>query len=76
MALDSMKARWKQKTGEEMPDDIALLPIDRIRRAVELTEKGITVVVPKAVEPVAADDGDSMMEWDSSDEKHLNAYGS
>ena len=76
MALDSMKARWKQKTGEEMPDDIASLTVHQIMRAVELTEQGITVVVPKAVEPVAADDGDSMADWDRQDEKNGNAYGS
>jgi hypothetical protein len=63
MALDSLKARWKQKTGEDMPDNIASLPLDRIRRAVEMTEKGITVVVPKAVVAVEAAE-ESMVAWD------------
>lgn len=51
-----------------MPANIANLPLDRIRRAVELTEKGITVVVPKETTPVVSDGGDSMAEWDSHKE--------
>ena len=47
-----------------MPLNIASLSLDRIRRAVELTEKGITVVIPKAVEPMVEVAADSMMEWD------------
>jgi len=73
---DSLKARWRQLTGEEMPDDIAGLPTPQMKRAVELTEAGMVVCIPKTpvVIPVSADD--SMLEWDSSDEGRLNAYGS
>lgn len=51
-----------------MPASIANLPLDRIRRAVELTEKGVTVVVPRELTPVISDSGDSMAEWDSHKE--------
>tara|TARA_R110000822_G_scaffold17178_6_gene57967 strand:+ start:1917 stop:2144 length:228 start_codon:yes stop_codon:yes gene_type:complete len=74
--IDSLKARWKQKTGEEMPDDIASLTVRQIMRAVELTELGITVVIPKEPSNVAADDSVSMADWDRQDEKNGNAYGS
>ena len=73
---DSLKARWRQLTGEEMPDDIAELPVLRMKRAVELTEAGIIVVIPKTPVslPVTADD--SLAEWDTQDDGHLNSYGS
>jgi len=76
VALDSLKARWNKTTGEEMPDDIASLTVRQIMRAVELTEKGITVVIPKDPRKAAAEDSDSMPDWDRQDEKNGNAYGS
>ena len=66
--LQKLHLRWHNKTGEDMPNEIVSLPIEKIRRAVELTEKGITVVIPKSVEPVAEVAADSMMEWDSHGE--------
>ena len=48
--LKDLKAMWLEKTKEPMPEAIARLPIDRVIRAVELTEEGNVVVVPK--EPV------------------------
>jgi hypothetical protein len=62
--LQKLHLRWHKKTGEDMPASIANLPLERIRRAVELTEKGIVVVVPKELTPVFSDAGDSMMDWD------------
>ncbi len=64
--IQKLHLRWHKKTGEDMPADIASLPIDRIRRAVELTEKGITVVVPRECVSVesTADSNDSLRDWD------------
>jgi hypothetical protein len=64
--IQKLHRRWHDKTGEDMPTSIANLPIDRIRRAVELTEKGITVAVPRecvSVESTAGSD-DSLRDWD------------
>lgn len=59
--------RWHLKTGSQMPESIARLPIADVERAVLLTEEGVQVFVPS--EPVEARDGigygDSMREWDS-----------
>lgn len=66
--LQQLYLRWHKKTGEDMPLNIASLSLDRIRRAVELTEKGITVVIPKAVEPMVEVAADSMMQWDKHGE--------
>ena len=73
---DSLKARWLQLTGEEMPDDIAELPVLRMKRAVELTEAGMVVVIPKAAVSVPVTTDDSLAEWDTQDDGHLNSYGS
>ena len=73
---DSLKARWLQLTGEEMPDDIAGLPVPQMKRAVELTEAGMVVCIPKTPVVIPVSENDSMLEWDSSDEGRLNAYGS
>jgi len=64
--IQKLHRRWHDKTGEDMPTSIANLPIDRIRRAVELTEKGITVVVPRECVSVesTADSNDSLRDWD------------
>jgi hypothetical protein len=64
--IQKLHLRWHNKTGEDMPVQIASLPIDRIRRAVELTEKGITVYVPRSCVSVEsiADSNDSLSEWD------------
>ena len=64
--IQKLHLRWHKKTGEDMPANIASLPIDRIRRAVELTEQGITVAVPRefvSVESTASSD-DSLRDWD------------
>jgi len=66
--LEKLQHRWFLKTGEPMPDAIVRLPIERIVRAVELTESGETVFVPSV--PVMSENrdgygfGDSMREWD------------
>ena len=74
--IQKLHLRWHKKTGEDMPLDIAKLPLDRIRRAVELTEKGITVAVPKYSPQPAETVEESMMDWDRQDDKNGNAYGS
>ena len=67
--LEKLQHRWLLKTGEPMPDAIVQLPIERIVRAVELTEAGETVFVPSSA-PVLSENrdgygfGDSMREWD------------
>ena len=63
--IQNLHLRWHNKTGEDMPVEIASLPIERIRRAVELTEKGITVVVPREVRATSAPDSESSLrDWD------------
>jgi len=63
--LQNLHLRWHNKTGEDMPVEIASLPIDRIRRAVELTEKGITVVVPREVTATPTPGSESSLrDWD------------
>ena len=74
--IDSLKARWRQFTGEKMPDDIAELPVLKMKLAVELTEAGMVVVIPKAPVSVPVTADDSLAEWDTQDDGHLNSYGS
>ena len=62
--LQKLHLRWHKKTGEDMPANIASLPLDKIRRAVELTEKGITVVVPPVFFPVIAGAESSLRDLD------------
>jgi hypothetical protein len=47
--------------------------LERIRKAVTWREAGIVVGVPKALEPVKADES-SLMDWDRQDDKNGNAY--
>ena len=64
--IQKLHLRWHKKTGEDMPANIASLPIDRIRRAVELTEQGITVAVPRECVSIqsSADSDGSLRDWD------------
>ena len=62
--IQKLHLRWHKKTGEDMPVQIAALPLDKIRRAVELTEKGITVVVPPVFFPVITGAESSLRDWD------------
>ena len=63
--LEKLQRRWTKSTGDTMPEAISRLPLDRIRRAVELTEAGQHVFVPGV--PVIAEPvhSGSMMDWDS-----------
>jgi hypothetical protein len=64
--VQKLNLRWHNKTGEDMPANIASLPIDQMRKAVDWTERGITVVVPRecvSVESTASSD-DSLRDWD------------
>ena len=45
--LKDYKKRWLKKTGEPMPESIAKLPLDKVRKAIQLTEAEVIVVVPK-----------------------------
>jgi hypothetical protein len=74
--LKSLQMEWLRIDGNQMPDDTASQPIEIVRKAVHWRRQGIVGVIPKT--PVAAPESadDSMVEWDSSDDKHLNAYGS
>ena len=76
MELETLKECWLLIDGNEMPDDIAVQPIELVRKSVHWLRQGVYPVIPKTpvVIPVSADD--SMLEWDSSDEGRLNAYGS
>jgi hypothetical protein len=74
--IETLKECWLLIDGSPMPDDIASQPIELVRKSIHWLRQGVYPVIPKAavVVPVSADD--SLAEWDSSDNKHLNAYGS
>lgn len=64
--IQKLHLRWHNKTGEDMPQSIASLPIEKIRRAVDLTEQGITVAVPRSYAPASSsvDTDSSLRDWD------------
>jgi hypothetical protein len=64
--IQKLHRRWHDKTGEDMPANIASLPIGQIRKAVDWTEKGITVVVPRECvsSESTPDSDDSLRDWD------------
>jgi len=67
--IQSLMARWRKKTGGPMPLEIAQLPLEKIKLAVRLIERGDTVAVPKGLslgEPRHAIEfgNDSMMDDD------------
>ena len=66
--LKDYKKRWLKKTGEPMPESISKLPLDKVRKAIQLTEAGVVVVVPKELTSVVSDGNDSITEWDSHKE--------
>jgi len=67
--LKEYKQRWKDKTGEPMPEAIAKMPLDVIERKLRLVESMDGVfVVPPQLTPVISDAGDSMADWDSHKE--------
>jgi len=74
--IEVLQYLWVAKTRENMPDEILQLPIEKIRMAVERVEAGEIVFIPKT--PVAAPESpdDSLAEWDTQDDGHLNSYGS
>lgn len=47
--IQSLMSRWRKKTGNPMPVDIASMPIEKIRFAVTRIERGDIVVVPKGL---------------------------
>ena len=67
--IQSLMQRWRKKTNQPMPLDIASLPLDKIESAVRHIEAGNIVVVPKGLslgEPMKPIDmaDDSLMDWD------------
>ena len=74
--LEKLQTRWLVKVGDIMPDAITQLPVEKVRFAVSLVEDGATVVVSKEPSNIAADDSNSMSDWDRQDDKNGNAYGS
>ena len=74
--LEKLQTRWLAKVGDIMPDAITQLPVEKVRFAVSLVEDGATVVVPKEPSNIAADDSNSMADWDRQDDKNGNTYGS
>jgi len=63
--LEALQSRWHAKTGDPMPEWIANLTIEEIRRAVELTESGYTVAPGVSVVRGDTRDDGSMMDFDS-----------
>jgi hypothetical protein len=66
--IQKLHLRWHKKTGEDMPANIACLPIEKIRKAVDWTEQGITVVVPRRYVAVQMVEESSIMAWDQHGE--------
>jgi hypothetical protein len=67
--IQTLHRRWSAADdGNLMPEDIARQPLDLIRKAVKWRERGITIAIPKSVEPMAEVTADSMMEWDKHGE--------
>lgn len=64
--LQKLHLRWHDKTGEDMPANIASLPIEQMRKAVDWTERGITVAVPRECVSIqsSADSNGSLRDWD------------
>ena len=58
-----------------MPDDLADQPIEFVRRAVDWRRQNILYAIPKTPVSVPVSADESLAEWDSADDKHLNAYG-
>ena len=67
--IQTLRRRWSAADdGNQMPEDIARQPIDLIRKAVKWRERGITIAIPKSVEPMGEVAADSMIEWDKPGE--------
>jgi len=67
--IQTLRRRWSAADdGNLMPEDIARQPLDLIRKAVKWRERGITIAIPKSVEPMVEVTADSMMEWDKHGE--------
>lgn len=47
--LPGLMARWRKKSGGTMPLEISQLPLEKIKLAVRLIERGDTVAVPKGL---------------------------
>jgi hypothetical protein len=64
-----LRQRWLTAIGDEMPGEISVQPLERIRRAVELVESGVHVFVPRnVVRECEASEAVSLREWDSESE--------
>lgn len=67
--LKRLQKRWLAKTGADMPYEIACLPARQVRAAVEKTEAGETVFVPRSPVTAGVDQVDeSIRDWDSDSE--------
>ena len=72
----SLDEQWRALTGGDIPEPIASMPVADIERKLALLRtQGTQCFVPRAPVIVPVSEDDSMAEWDSQDEKHLNAYG-
>ena len=64
--------RWNKVVGGDIPEEIERLPIEKVRRAVELAESGQTPFVPKRVVTVTAAPEfgaeSSLRDWDRDSE--------
>ncbi len=73
----TLNTQWRELTGGDIPEPIASMPDEDIERKLALLRtQGTQCFVPKAAVIVPASESESLMEWDSTDEGRLNAYGS
>jgi hypothetical protein len=70
----TIEEKWQARFGESMPTHIASLPLYLQERALKYAESNTLAVVPKA--PVLQPEQSSLEDWDYSDQRANNAYGS
>jgi hypothetical protein len=70
----TIEEKWQARFGEPMPVHIASLPPYLQERALKYAESNTLAVVPKP--PVRQSEQSSLEDWDYSDQRANNAYGS
>ena len=70
----TIEEKWQARFGEPMPVHIASLPLYLQERALKYAENNTLAVVPKA--SVQQPEQSSLEDWDYSDQRANNAYGS
>ena len=70
----TIEEKWQARFGEPMPSHIASLPLYLRERALKYAESNTLCFVPKP--PVQQVQESSLADWDYSDQRVNNSYGS